>query len=196
MLSSKYSYAVGASCDSTHINHVGNSKPSLIVSGGLYRNPLKTLRRVSGRLSRLFKANTEQLQEKPTNIDLLIIDDEESICLSMREYFTQHGFNVDTALEIQDAENLILKKRYGVIIQDLRLGINQQPDGLDIIKLVHERHPQTRIVVLTAYGSTDLEEEVRRSGVDAFLHKPKPLSQVAQVIHGLIELRQSRVAPT
>jgi CheY-like chemotaxis protein len=196
MLSSKYSYAVSASCDSTHINHVENSKPSLIVSEGLYRNPLKTLRRVSGRLSRLFKAKTEQLEENPPNLELLIIDDEESICLSMREYFTRHGFNVDTALEIQDAEKLLQHKHYGVIIQDLRLGINKRPDGLEIIKLVRARHPQTRIVVLTAYGSTEVEEEVRRSGVDAFLHKPKPLSQVAQIIHGLIELGQRRVART
>jgi len=195
MLTCKYSYAVSASCDSAHINHVQNPRP-LIVSPGLYRNPLKTLKKVSGRLSRLFKVRTEQLADEPGNLDLLIIDDEESICVSMREYFTQQGFNVDTALEIHDAEKLILEKRYGVIIQDLRLGINKRPDGLEIIKLVRDRHPQTRIIVLTAYGSTDVEEEVRRSGVDAFLHKPKPLSQVAQVIHGLIELRKSRVVRT
>ena len=32
---------------------------------------------------------------------LLVVDDEESICFSMSEYFSLHGFKVDTACEIE-----------------------------------------------------------------------------------------------
>jgi len=46
--------------------------------------------------------------------------------------------------------------------------------------------------VLTSYGSQEFEEEARRAGADAFLHKPKPLSQVAQVVQGLIESPRAR----
>ncbi len=118
---------------------------------------------------------------------LLVVDDEESICFSMSEYFSLHGYKVDTARELDEAEKLIETTDYKVVIQDLRLGAARNPDGFDIIKQVHNRNPNTRIVVLTAYGSTDMEDEARRCGADAFLRKPKPLSQVAQVIQGLIE---------
>ncbi len=118
---------------------------------------------------------------------LLVVDDEESICFSMSEYFSLHGFSVDTAKEIEEAEKLVESTAYRVIIQDLRLGTTRNPDGLNIIRLAHERHPETRIVVLTAYGSAEMEDEARRCGADAFLRKPKPLSQVAQVVQGLIE---------
>lgn len=118
---------------------------------------------------------------------LLIVDDEESICFSMSEYFSLHGYNVDTAREVEEAEKLVQSTEYQVIIQDLRLGPTKNPDGLDIIKMAHERHPDTRIIVLTAYGSAEMEDEARRCGADAFLRKPKPLSQVAQVVQGLIE---------
>ena len=37
---------------------------------------------------------------------LLVIDDEESICFSMSEYFSLHGYKVDTASEIEEAEKL------------------------------------------------------------------------------------------
>ena len=57
----------------------------------------------------------------------------------------------------------------------------------DMIKLIRAHNPQTRIVILTAYGSAEVEDEARRCGADAFLRKPKPLSQVAQVVQGLIE---------
>jgi len=51
-------------------------------------------------------------------------------------------------------------------------------------------------VVLTSYGSPEIEAEARTAGADAFLRKPKPLSQVAQVVQGLIESpRISRVQP-
>jgi DNA-binding response OmpR family regulator len=118
---------------------------------------------------------------------LLIVDGEESICFSMKEYFTLQGYTVDTARELEEAEKLIETNDYQVVIQDLRLGPGQKLDGLEMIRLIREQGPDTRIVVLTAYGSAEMEEEARRYGADAFLRKPKPLSDVAQVIQALIE---------
>ena len=118
---------------------------------------------------------------------LLVVDDEESICFSMSEYFSLHGYRVDTARELEEVEKLIEATEYKVVIQDLRLTTTRNPDGLDIIKMIRSQNPQTRIVVLTAYGSTEMEDEARRCGADAFLRKPKPLSQVAQVVQGLLE---------
>jgi DNA-binding NtrC family response regulator len=118
---------------------------------------------------------------------LLVVDDEESICFSMSEYFSLQGYRVDTAQELDEAEKLIVATEYKVVIQDLRLSETRNPDGLNIIKMIRGQNPQTRIVVLTAYGSTEMEDEARRCGADAFLRKPKPLSQVAQVIQGLLE---------
>lgn len=120
---------------------------------------------------------------------LLVVDDEESICFSMSEYFSLHGFKVDTACELEEAEKLLEAQDYKVIIQDLRLGTTQNAEGLDIIKLVKNQKLRSKIIVLTAYGSAEVEEEAKRHGADVFLRKPKPLSQVAQVVEGLLELR-------
>ena len=159
-----------------------------------------TLKTVSGRLKQLFYGRDETIgvsvRGRPGSGNLLVVDDEESICFSMSEYFSQHGFKVDTAREMEEAEGLIKETDYKVIIQDLRLGIATHPDGLDIIKLVHKRNPETRIVVLTSYGSPEAEAEARRAGADAFLRKPKPLSQVAQVVQGLIESPRTHTAAT
>jgi len=151
-----------------------------------------TLKTVSGRLKELFRGRAPAATPEPGSRNLLVVDDEESICFSMSEYFSQHGFKVDTAREMEEAEGLIKATEYKVIIQDLRLGITRQPDGIEIIKLVHKRNPETRIVVLTSYGSPEAEAEARRAGADAFLRKPKPLSQVAQVVQGLIESPRAR----
>jgi two-component system response regulator RegA len=153
------------------------------------------LKTVSGRLRELFRGrekNAVGADVESGRRNLLVVDDEESICFSMREYFSQHGYRVDTAREMEEAEGLIKATNYKVIIQDLRLGLTRHPDGIEIIKLAHQRSPDTRIVVLTSYGSQEVEDEARRAGADAFLRKPKPLSQVAQVVQGLIESPRAR----
>jgi two-component system OmpR family response regulator len=145
------------------------------------------LKKVSGKLRQLWIGRDESSSKEAPMPRLLIVDDEESICFSMSEYFSLHGYRVDTASELEEAEKLIEATEYKVVIQDLRLATTRNPDGLDIIKLIRDQNPQTKIVVLTAYGSSEMEDEARRCGADAFLRKPKPLSQVAQVIQGLLE---------
>lgn len=125
---------------------------------------------------------------------LLVVDGEESICFSMKEYFTMQGYTVDTARELEEAEKLVEATDYQVVIQDLRLGPAQKPDGLEMVRFIRDRNPHTRIIVLTAYGSDETEKEAILNGADAFLRKPKPLSHVAQVIQGLIESRPKQAA--
>lgn len=144
-----------------------------------------TLKKVSGKLRQMWLGRDER-PETPVP-RLLVVDDEESICFSMSEYFSLQGYKVDTASEVEEAEKLLGAVAYRVVIQDLRLSMTSNHDGLDMIKLIRQHSPETRIVVLTAYGSAEIEDEARRCGADAFLRKPKPLSQVAQVVQGLIE---------
>ena len=146
-----------------------------------------TLKKVSGRLRQMWLGRDEKSAREMLTPRLLVIDDEESICFSMSEYFSLHGFKVDTACEVEEAEKLLGATTYRVVIQDLRLTMTSNHDGLNMIRIIREQNPQTRIIVLTAYGSAEIEDEARRCGADAFLRKPKPLSQVAQVVQGLLE---------
>ena len=114
------------------------------------------------------------------------MDDEEPILFAMREYFAANGWDVDCARETQEAEALLAEHRYTVAILDLRLSGTPSAEGLDLIASVRARSPQTRIILLTAYGSREIEAEARRRGADAFLHKPKPLAEVAKIASSLM----------
>jgi len=150
-------------------------------------NRFGTLRKVSGKLKQMWLGRDERSLRETSTPRLLVVDDEESICFSMSEYFSLQGYKVDTASEVEEAEKLLGATNYRVVIQDLRLTMTNSQDGLDMIRMIRAQNQETRIVVLTAYGSAEIEDEARRCGADAFLRKPKPLSQVAQVVQGLIE---------
>jgi two-component system OmpR family response regulator len=117
---------------------------------------------------------------------ILMVDDKATLCFAMREYFKLYSYQVDCAHEVDDATTLLNKSRYSVVIADLDLGGIHNLDGFKVIKMVREQFPETRIIVLTAYGSAEVESAARDCGVSAFLHKPKPLSEVARIVFGLL----------
>jgi ActR/RegA family two-component response regulator len=92
---------------------------------------------------------------------------------------------VDCAGGLDDAEALIDTESYAVVIVDLRLSAAEQAGGLRLLRYVRQSSPETRTVLLTAYGSPEAEAEARRIGVDALLAKSDGLGEVAAVLRGL-----------
>jgi DNA-binding response OmpR family regulator len=116
---------------------------------------------------------------------LLVVDDEESILSAIRDYFEPRGYEVDCARELEEAEALLSHIRYALLIADLRLTGVQGNEGLELIRFVRDRSPWTRTIVLTGYGSTEIEMEAIGRGVDAFLQKPQPLAALAAIAANL-----------
>lgn len=125
---------------------------------------------------------------------LLIVDDEEPILFAMKEYFESAGFAVDCASGAEAARQLLAERKHGALIADLRLSPSGRSDGLELVAHARLSSPETQIVLLTAYGSADIEREAKRLGVGAFLHKPQPLPQIARIVRELLA-SASRKAP-
>jgi DNA-binding NtrC family response regulator len=117
---------------------------------------------------------------------ILLVDDNESILFALKEYFMADGYQVQCARELEEAQALLGDSRCSVVIADLHLSSIQDPEGLEMVSYVRARCPATRIIILTAYGSPTIEAEARRRGVDVFLYKPKPLSEVRQIVDQLL----------
>lgn len=111
---------------------------------------------------------------------ILIVDDEESILFAMEQYITAQGCTVDTARELEEAQALLNNIRYHLVVADLRLSGIHGTEGLDLVSMVRECCPNTRVIVLTAYGSAEVQREALRRGAHAVLHKSMPFAEVAQ----------------
>jgi DNA-binding response OmpR family regulator len=117
---------------------------------------------------------------------LLVVEDETAILHALELYFRSLGFEVDTATEREEAESLLSHRPYGVVIADLRLSDSEGTEGLEVVSAVRRSAPATKTILLTAYGSSEVELEAKRRGVDVLLHKPQPLSAIASVIDSLL----------
>ena len=118
---------------------------------------------------------------------LLIVEDEPAILFALKLFFGRQGFAVDTARTREEAEELLALERYAVVIADLRLGGSTSTEGLEIISEVHRTAPETKVILLTAYGSSEVEQEARQRGAHVLLHKPQPLPTIAQVVSSLLQ---------
>lgn len=117
---------------------------------------------------------------------ILLLDDEPAILTPMARYFRKHGCCVDMATEPEEADALIVHRRYDLAILDLRLTRFPSADGLDILREIRKRDHWTSVVILSAYASPEMEEEAIRLGADAVLRKPQPLPDLAQLALALM----------
>ena len=124
----------------------------------------------------------------PTDVPqrILIVDDEDLIVLAMRRYFERLGYVVDSALELGEAQTLLAANLYDLVIADLRLTGVGGVEGLQIVSDVHDRSSTTRVVLLSAYGTPEIERESYNRGADAFLHKPKAMMEIASIARTLL----------
>ncbi len=117
---------------------------------------------------------------------ILIVDDEEYIRFALSEYFTTSGYRVDAAGEWEEAEALLASRQYSLVISDLRLTGFGGTEGLEIVRSIRQRWPDTRVMILTGYGSAEVRAEALRRGVDAFLEKPMDLLELMNIAEQLL----------
>lgn len=112
---------------------------------------------------------------------ILIIDDDDQLVSAYKEYLGTRGHVVDCANELEEAQTLLAHFPYSIVITDLRL-TRLGFGGFDLIKYIRELSLDTRIIVFTGYGWPEVTAELSAHKVDAFLHKPARLAEMADVV--------------
>jgi DNA-binding response OmpR family regulator len=103
---------------------------------------------------------------------LLVVDDEGEICEFLKMFFEERGFKVTTALSGQGALDEIEKMKPHLVLLDISMpGMN----GITVLKEIKEKHPQTKVIMVTALESRDRIEEAMRFGADNYITKPLSL---------------------
>jgi CheY-like chemotaxis protein len=116
---------------------------------------------------------------------VLIVDDEETLTWSMSKSLSKDKdkYEVIVANNGREALNLLKKNKIDLVISDIRM-----PDinGLDLLVTVKKEYPQTKVIIMTAYGSYDVQKEANRRGSLFYVEKPFEISDIRKIIIDLI----------
>ena len=121
---------------------------------------------------------------------ILVVDDEPVARQSLSDILRLEGYNVASAPNGQAAVDHVRTHPVDLMIVDLRM---PGMDGLEVVQVVNQVSPDTEVILLTAYGSTESAIQALRLRIHDYLLKPAlPPQIVASVKKGLAR-RSARV---
>ncbi|MCL6610339.1 MAG: sigma-54 dependent transcriptional regulator [Peptococcaceae bacterium] len=109
---------------------------------------------------------------------ILIVDDEPTLRLSLKEALTNWGYQADVAKSGLDAVKM-LGENYHLIFLDLKL---PDRDGLDVLADIRKGSPDTMVIIMTAYGTTSSTVTAIKMGAYDYLNKPFDLVEIKFLI--------------
>lgn len=115
-------------------------------------------------------------------VNLLIIEDEQELRATMREFLAEEGFRADTAGDCFEAEDLLLTRSYDMILLDLTL-----PDGngLNLIDIIRKQQQDSGILIISARDSLEDKLEGLDLGADDYITKPFHLAELNSRIRAI-----------
>lgn len=119
-------------------------------------------------------------------IQILIVDDEESMRILLTDILTESGYQVKAVPSGEKALVEIKKENYDIVITDLKMpGIS----GIEVIKKAHQiiKNRDVCIFVITAYPSVETAVGAMREGAYDYLTKPFDIEEVRSVVNRAAE---------
>jgi len=100
---------------------------------------------------------------------ILVVDDEVKICRNVEKILARDDYDVSYASSADEALEKMAKESYALLISDIIMpGMN----GLEFLKLVKNQWPLTKVIMFTAYASTDTAVKAMRLGAVDYIPKP------------------------
>lgn len=114
---------------------------------------------------------------------VLVVDDEESVAITMAAILEMDGYRVTTCLRGQDAVELIKKETFDLVLTDLSL---DNLDGMDVLAAARAHSTETVGIILTGYASLESAVTALREGAYDYLLKPVEVEELrATVARGM-----------
>ena len=117
------------------------------------------------------------------NARLLLVDDEGPLLTGLAEFLRDHGTQVDTALNGQEAIEALETTTYTLVATDIRM---PEVSGLELLNHVKKYYPDTEVILITGYASTNSAIEALRLGAYDYIEKPFEMLEFLQtIVNGL-----------
>jgi len=118
---------------------------------------------------------------------ILVVDDEESLRDLLGIMLRKDGYDVVAAADRAGAAGLLARDSFDMVITDVKL---PDGDGIEILRHVKAGSPETAVIVITAYGSTETAVAALKLGAHDYLVKPFDVDELKIVVRNALERQQ------
>lgn len=100
---------------------------------------------------------------------LLLVDDEQRFLLTTQKLLTRKGIAAETADSGEKALVILDEKNIDVVILDVKM---PGMDGIEVLRIIKERHPLVEVVMLTGHATLESAVEGLKTGAEDYIMKP------------------------
>ena len=120
---------------------------------------------------------------------VLIVDDEQSMREMLGILLRKEGLDVCTAGSRAEAATVLARAAVDLVLTDVRL---PDGDGIEVLRHVKAGSPETAVVVMTAYGTSETAVAARKLGAEAYVLKPFDVDELRVVVKDALANRSLR----
>ena len=120
---------------------------------------------------------------------ILVVDDEKSMRDFLSIVLKKEGYAVTTAEDGETASRLVQQEIFDLVLTDVKM---PKMNGLQVLKTVKEASPDTIVVMITAFASTETAIEAMKEGAYDYLTKPFQIEEVRLIIQNALEKKRLR----
>jgi DNA-binding response OmpR family regulator len=121
---------------------------------------------------------------------ILVVDDEPVARQSLSDILRLEGYSVNSVPNGQAAVEYVRTHPVELMIVDLRM---PGMDGLEVVQVVNQISPETEVILLTAFGSTESAIQALRLRIHDYLLKPAPPANVINSVKKGLARRDARL---
>ena len=109
---------------------------------------------------------------------ILVVDDDSAVSTVVK-FTLEDRYEVATAPSASDAYNYLANHKVDLVLMDIRM---PEINGLEALKEIRKRHPETSVVMLTAYPTEETMQKAWDLGAKGFLSKPFELEELRSFV--------------
>lgn len=125
------------------------------------------------------------------NERILVVDDEESLRLSLKFKLKSAGFDVDVAVDGEDALEKLKAKPADAVLLDINM---PRMSGIETLTIIRQQYPQTEAIMLTGFADFSTAIECLKIGAKDYLVKPVDTTELVTRLRSLVRSRSTERA--
>lgn len=110
---------------------------------------------------------------------ILVVDDEDALRTVLSAELNSEGYDVGTAADGMEAVSELQKMKYDLVLLDIKM---PNMNGFEVLKVIKEKHPGTRVIMLTGFADLKNAIESKKLGAEDFVSKPYDLVDLLTTI--------------
>lgn len=121
---------------------------------------------------------------------ILVVDDEEIVCQSIKKILSRKGYDIDNALSVEDAVIKINQTSFDLVITDLMM---PKTNGIELMQIIRDHYPELEVIMITGYASIESAVKATKLGASSYLPKPFTPDELTEAAKKALHRKQIKI---